>query len=218
MKKIDINEIQAYGKFAVILKCLLAKNKITQGELAKATNLSQATITHYVKGKYTPSQSNLEKIAKFLNVSPRVFYGDIDEYAPFLNSVESRFATRLNGLIHEKKITQEQFAKEIGVSRQTVNLYVNGKQLPMADVMIKIARYFDKPMSYFLTIPEEVEAPPTKIYVTNMPVKKSVCPFIKNDITMEYYECSNGGMCDLKDGVCSHLIKLDLANGGANGD
>ena len=41
MRKIDIDELNEHGKFAVILKCLLAKNNITQWELAEFDSLGK---------------------------------------------------------------------------------------------------------------------------------------------------------------------------------
>ena len=111
MKKIETEDINNYGKFAVILKCLLMKKSVTQGKLAEATGLSEATITHYIKGKTTPSQKNMQKIADALGVSTSEFYTDIKEYAPYMDNNEATFSYRLNQLISEKGITQSQLAK-----------------------------------------------------------------------------------------------------------
>lgn len=44
----------------------------------------------------------------------------------------------------DKKLTQEEFAKEIRVSRQTVSAIENGKYNPSLDLAFKIAEYFDR--------------------------------------------------------------------------
>ena len=170
------------------------------------TGLSEATITHYVKGKTTPSQTNIDKIANALNISPRAFYGDIDEFAPYLNQTETIFSQKINSLLNESELSQEQLAKEIGVSRQTVNYYVNGKSLPTSDVLIKIAEFFGVTVeSLFATQAEKEEVNPMKIKVSEMPTKKGKCLFIKGDYINESYECMFGGLCTLKDGVCARL-------------
>ena len=135
MKKIDINEIKGYGKFAVILKCLLAKNHVTQVELADAIGLSGATITNYVKGRSTPTQQNLEKIAKFLKVTPQTFYSDTNDFVPYINQYEKTFAEKLSQLLKEREISQEELSAKLGLSRQTINYYVNGKTMPMPDIL-----------------------------------------------------------------------------------
>jgi len=43
-----------------------------------------------------------------------------------------------------KNITQEELAKEIGVSRQTINAMESGKYSPSTILALKIARYFNK--------------------------------------------------------------------------
>ena len=43
-----------------------------------------------------------------------------------------------------KNITQEDLAKKIGVSRQTINAMEAGKYVPSTVLALKIAKYFDK--------------------------------------------------------------------------
>lgn len=43
-----------------------------------------------------------------------------------------------------KNITQEDLAKIIGVSRQTINAMEAGKYIPSTVLALKIAKYFDK--------------------------------------------------------------------------
>ncbi|MFC0428870.1 helix-turn-helix transcriptional regulator [Chryseobacterium scophthalmum] len=43
-----------------------------------------------------------------------------------------------------KNITQEDLAKKIGVSRQTINAMEAGRYVPSTVLALKIAKYFDK--------------------------------------------------------------------------
>jgi len=43
-----------------------------------------------------------------------------------------------------KNITQEDLAKKIGVSRQTINAMEAGKYVPSTVLALKIAKHFDK--------------------------------------------------------------------------
>lgn len=52
--------------------------------------------------------------------------------------------TNLNKLRKLKGLTQEEFAKELKVSRQTVSAIENGKYSPSLDLAFEIALYFNK--------------------------------------------------------------------------
>lgn len=45
-----------------------------------------------------------------------------------------------------KNISQEELAKIIGVSRQTVNAMEKGKYVPSTVLALKLARYFEQPV------------------------------------------------------------------------
>lgn len=51
------------------IKYARKKNKITQTELSKRTNLSRNTIVNFETGKRNPRVRDLQKIANALNVS-----------------------------------------------------------------------------------------------------------------------------------------------------
>lgn len=45
-----------------------------------------------------------------------------------------------------KNISQEELAKEISVSRQTINAMEKGKYVPSTVLALKLAKYFEKPV------------------------------------------------------------------------
>ena len=51
---------------------------------------------------------------------------------------------KLDELRKLKGLTQEEFAKELRVSRQTISAIENGKYNPSLDLAFEIAIYFDK--------------------------------------------------------------------------
>ena len=61
------------------LKKILAKNKITQRELAKAVGLSYQTICMYANGKADMSANKLYRIAKYLDVPMEELIEDENE-------------------------------------------------------------------------------------------------------------------------------------------
>lgn len=54
-----------------------------------------------------------------------------------------------------KNITQEDLAKKIGVSRQTINAMEAGKYVPSTVLALKIARYFEKKVEDIFELEEE---------------------------------------------------------------
>ena len=142
MKKIDVNEMKGRGDFAIILKCLLMKNRVKQCDLATQTGISSATISNYIKGKSFPTSKNISLIADFLGISPKTFFEGSEKYIEDNDLNKNVFQKNIAHLIREKGILQNDLAKAINVSRQTINYYVNGKQYPTDEVMEKIAEYF----------------------------------------------------------------------------
>ncbi len=45
-----------------------------------------------------------------------------------------------------KNISQEELAKQIDVSRQTINAMEKGKYVPSTVLALKLSRYFEKPV------------------------------------------------------------------------
>lgn len=55
---------------------------------------------------------------------------------------------RLKQLRLKKKISQQELADEIGVTRQAISLFEKGEREPKLETWIKLAKYFDVPMGY----------------------------------------------------------------------
>ena len=53
-----------------------------------------------------------------------------------------------------KNISQEDLAKEIGVSRQTINAMEKGKYAPSTIRALKLARYFERTVDEIFTLEE----------------------------------------------------------------
>ena len=54
----------------------------------------------------------------------------------------------------ERRMTQQQLAEAVGVSRQTVNAIEAGKFIPSALLALKIARVFEKPVEAIFQLEE----------------------------------------------------------------
>ena len=55
----------------------------------------------------------------------------------------------------ELKITQEELAKRIGVSRQTINAVESGKYVPSTVLALKMAQVFDKKVEEIFILEDE---------------------------------------------------------------
>ncbi|BEV04300.1 MULTISPECIES: helix-turn-helix transcriptional regulator [Chryseobacterium] len=53
-----------------------------------------------------------------------------------------------------KNVTQEDLAKNIGVSRQTINAMEKGKYVPSTVLALKIAKYFNKSVENIFVLEE----------------------------------------------------------------
>ena len=62
---------------------------------------------------------------------------------------------KLDELRKLKGLTQEEFAKELRVSRQTISAIENGKYNPSLDLAFEIAIYFNKTIEEIFTYKKE---------------------------------------------------------------
>ena len=51
-----------------------------------------------------------------------------------------------------KNISQEELAKQIQVSRQTINAMEKGKYVPSTVLALKLSRFFEKPVEEIFTL------------------------------------------------------------------
>ena len=54
-----------------------------------------------------------------------------------------------------ESITQDDLAKAIGVSRQTINAIESNKYVPSAVLILKLARHFNKPVEEIFQLEED---------------------------------------------------------------
>ncbi|WP_297514917.1 helix-turn-helix transcriptional regulator [Flavobacterium sp.] len=54
-----------------------------------------------------------------------------------------------------KNISQEELAKHIEVSRQTINAMEKGKYVPSTMLALKLSRFFEKPVEEIFELEEE---------------------------------------------------------------
>lgn len=69
-----------------------------------------------------------------------------------LDHKKSLFSTRLKKIMVEKNVKAIELANNIGVSKQLISQYLNGKSIPRADTLSKISSYFKVKESWLLGV------------------------------------------------------------------
>ena len=64
----------------------------------------------------------------------------------------SKFAERLKELRVEDGLTQNQLAKEVGLSDAAIGLWENNKRVPNLDAVIILAKYFNVSLDYIAVL------------------------------------------------------------------
>ena len=98
----------------------------------------------------------------------------------------SIFVKRLQELLDEHNITYQELAKHSGVSRQGLCSWLKHKITPKTQSIIRIAKYFQCPIDFFLGRTDE-----TKIKFNNNPVAFSerLISLIKEKNISQYRAC-----------------------------
>jgi len=63
----------------------------------------------------------------------------------------SLFSEHLRSLLKEHHLSQVQLAASLGISKYSLNNYVNGQRLPEASILFAIAQYFHTSIDWLLT-------------------------------------------------------------------
>ena len=113
------------------------KARITLEELAKKVGISRATAQRYEAGIITNIPSDkIELLAEALETSPGFIMGwenDPDKYR-----LDNRFGLLLKKERQKSKMTRAEFAKEIGLTEETLERYENGTVIPGINVALPI--------------------------------------------------------------------------------
>lgn len=60
------------------------------------------------------------------------------------------FSKRIKELREKKRLSMEQLAKELGITKSRVNMWENNGTIPRGDVLIQLAQYFNVTTDYLL--------------------------------------------------------------------
>lgn len=62
------------------------------------------------------------------------------------------FKENLQHLLNDNNLNQSDFGREIGISKQTVNKYLQGEVFPSIETLIVISKVFDCSLDYLFDI------------------------------------------------------------------
>jgi len=71
------------------------------------------------------------------------------------NMTQLTIVNRLNVLRAERRLTQEQLAKDIGVTRATIVAIEGGGYNPSLELAFRVARYFNTDINTIFSVEEE---------------------------------------------------------------
>ena len=77
------------------IQIALKENNMTQKELAEKSGLTPSAITHYVKGTYKPTEENINKLARALNVTELWLKGFDNEFFKKLKEEKLKSTIRI---------------------------------------------------------------------------------------------------------------------------
>lgn len=140
-----------------IFRDLRKEKSLTQMELAKILNIDQTTVSKWEVGKAIPDYDTLQRLADFYNVSVDYLLGRENKHFVSPTFEQNTALTRLKELRESKNLTQAKLAEILGVGRTTITMYEKGAIVPPADILQKLANYFDVSVDYLLGREESLQ-------------------------------------------------------------
>ena len=134
------------NKFASFFTQLRKELGYSQSKIATKLGISDQAISNWERGITFPDLSYLSDIAKVLNtnvlslITGKHQIINIKENVNFSNE---RFSQYLLKLRKNKKLTQSDLGKILGVSGQNISKFENGVFLPSIELLEKYAKYFN---------------------------------------------------------------------------
>ena len=140
----------------------IKRRRITLGmsckELARAVDVHPTTVYHWEKGQAMPSFSVLPRLAEALHVSGTELIYPSDNGEPIVRLSEN-VVQEIKRLRLSRKITQEEFAEQVGVTWSTVARWETGEVEPDVKYLPKFAEILGVSEEELLNPSSGTEAP-----------------------------------------------------------
>lgn len=122
------------------LKLLREEKGLTQKELADILKLSASSIAMYESGKRDPDTSTIKSLAVLFNCNTDFLLG-LSNY---------RDVSKLRMVRVESGLSQDEVAKNLGISRDTLSKYETGELEPNVDTLVKLANMYHVSLDYLV--------------------------------------------------------------------
>lgn len=120
---------------------LCRENNVAPTRAALDTGLSKSAPTKWKKTGATPNGETLNKLADYFGVTTDYLLGNND-LKSIKHYLSYHIESTINQLLDEKRISNEQFCKDLGFPLDTVFLWKTGASFSYLDHLQEIANYF----------------------------------------------------------------------------
>lgn len=138
------------SKFAENLTNLMFEHDMNMTELGEKLNLSQTSISNYVRGKFLPDLNNLIALADLFNCTTDFLLGLEEENASRVFYLCPPFAEQIEKLKNHFGCKDGYIIKEAELSEARYYDWKSGKFNPSVESLIKIANLFGCSVDFVL--------------------------------------------------------------------
>ena len=153
-----LSQLEVTNRLAHEIKRRRLMLGITQRSLAHIIGSNFNSVCRWEKGKASPRIQMLPKIAKALHVNEmELLYPSDDEYPE--SKLNEKIVQEIKRLRLSRKITQEEFAEQVGVTWSTVARWETGEVAPAVRYLPKFAEILGVSEEDLLNPSSDTEAP-----------------------------------------------------------
>lgn len=144
-------------KFGNVLRSFRQSSGMTQKELADKLSVSPSTIGMYEQNRRIPDIDTISQLAKIFSVSIDYLMGieksggnDYSDFQLFEETFD--FKDRIHSVMQEQDMSEEDFMKLTGFSKDEKDAYLYGNKRPSIEDLIKIAGVLKVSTDYLLDV------------------------------------------------------------------
>jgi len=138
------------SNFVERLSELMGYENLTSTELGKRLGCGNATISHYLSGRYLPTVEMTVKLADYFKCSTDYLLGLTEENYESDFKPCPPFGTRLLEVCNYYEITRAELRRRTGISESVMRYWVRGKTNPTIVNVVRIAEKLNCSVDFVL--------------------------------------------------------------------